>query len=335
MDKNLVGYLLNALDAETQREVEDHLRDSAPAQQRLEQLRRALEPLAADNEPPEPPPGLWLRTLAFVAEDRCRRLPPAPQPVTVLAGGPPSRSWWRRSDVLIAASLLLLAALISIPWIGQLRHRHQIEACKDNLRRFHTALVSYSDLHQGEFPRVEEQPPRNVAGIFVPVLNDHHLLPAELSVACPGVGKHEPTARSVKDLEDLHRTRAEEYNRAAQSLSGCYAYSLGYVNTDGNGRKQLCGLRRDSGDYLPIMADRPPFAPGAVVGVPGNSPNHGGEGQNVLHIDGHVRYLTDRVLPGATPNDDIYLNHRNRIAAGEGPDDTVLGSSWANPSPPE
>src|SRR5262245_55455160 len=99
MDENLVGYLLNTLDPDTHRQVEDHLRDSAGARQRLDQLRRALEPLATDAEPPEAPAGLWMRTLAHIAEDRCRRLPPAPKQVTAPATAP--SGWrWRRADLL-------------------------------------------------------------------------------------------------------------------------------------------------------------------------------------------------------------------------------------------
>src|SRR5262249_39151708 len=75
MDDNLVGYLLDALDADTRRAVEDHLRTHPEARARLDRLRRLLEPLEADREPPAPPPHLVQATLARVAEARGRPLP--------------------------------------------------------------------------------------------------------------------------------------------------------------------------------------------------------------------------------------------------------------------
>jgi len=88
MDENLVGYLLDALDPDTHRQVEKYLHDEPGVRQKLETLRRALEPLAADRDPPEPEPGLALRTLCRVAEYRCRPLPQAPAPPPADGAGP-------------------------------------------------------------------------------------------------------------------------------------------------------------------------------------------------------------------------------------------------------
>src|SRR5262249_26854738 len=55
MDDNLVGYLLDALDAESRRAVDDYLHTDPEARRRLDHLRRLLEPLEADGEPPAPP----------------------------------------------------------------------------------------------------------------------------------------------------------------------------------------------------------------------------------------------------------------------------------------
>src|SRR5262245_57008104 len=110
MDENLVGYLLQSLDPQTQAQVEDYLHTHPEAQARLERLRRARDPRAADGEEIAAPPGLWVRTLAHIAHDRCRKpktlpfsgdyrgLPKAPRPAWsqwLGSGG----SWWRRADV--------------------------------------------------------------------------------------------------------------------------------------------------------------------------------------------------------------------------------------------
>jgi hypothetical protein len=45
MDENLVGYLLDALEPDDHRRVEDNLRVSPEARRRLDALRRLLRPL--------------------------------------------------------------------------------------------------------------------------------------------------------------------------------------------------------------------------------------------------------------------------------------------------
>src|SRR5262249_19482145 len=116
MDENLVGYLLQSLDPDTQAQVEDYLQTHPEARARLDRLRLALEPLAADGEDVEVPSGLWVRTLAHIAHVRCRKpktlpfpgdyrgLPTAPRPAWSqwLGSGP---SWLRRADVIVAAVL--------------------------------------------------------------------------------------------------------------------------------------------------------------------------------------------------------------------------------------
>src|SRR5438128_5281975 len=79
MDENLIGYLLNALDSDTRQETEKYLLKNREARERLNRMTEALAPLEADRDAIDPPPGLWARTLARVAEFQCRQLPSAPR----------------------------------------------------------------------------------------------------------------------------------------------------------------------------------------------------------------------------------------------------------------
>src|SRR5262249_3608133 len=118
------------------------------------------------------------------------------------------------------------------------------------------------------------------------------------------------------------------------SMLGCYAYSLGYVQDSADGSKHLFGLSRDIGEeqeWVPLLADRPPFAPGETQSA-ANSPNHGGRGQNVVFVDGRGKFLPVRRLG---VGDDIYMNHHGHIAAGITRADAVLGCGWASPGNPE
>jgi prepilin-type processing-associated H-X9-DG protein len=315
MEENLVGYLLNALDPETHRAVEKYLGSHPEARSKLDHLRGAIEPLAADKEEPEPPSGLVFRTLALVAEYRCRPLPQAPAPPPAALSPSVERRWYRRPDLLIAASLLILVGGIGIPALHQWRVSSRQKECANNLRMFHEALSTYADQasHRDEFPCATGQPRRNVAGIFVPALRQAGVVPEGLTVRCAATGQTPPTPHS---LDDLQAMSPDQYESAARDLGGCYAYTLGYMGPDG---MTHLPLRRnlEQAALLPIMADRP------GEDRHRNSPNH--NGQNVLYIGGHVRYAT---TPNAGLDDDnIYLNKNDKVSPGVNQWDTVLGRS--------
>jgi hypothetical protein len=330
VDENLVGYLLKALDPVSEREVEAYLQSHPEAQRQLELLSRGLAPLAADRGNPESPPTLRVRTLARVAEYRCAAvvyLPQAP-PVRSRTSG---RSWWARADILVAACVLLLVLPFIPPGIVYVQQLHNQTACENNLRRFYQAFVSYSDHHNGNLPKVEKDPPRNFAGVFIPVLHDAGVLDSELSVACPANGRRPPADISLEMLADLAVKNPAEYAELKRLMACCYAYSLGYADDKGH----LYGVRCQAGnDGLPIMADKPPFdqqTDAAVTATSGNSKNHGGRGQNVLYLGGYVKFRTSRNV--GINGDDIYLNEKNQPFAGTNPNDASLGSSWFRPSP--
>jgi anti-sigma factor RsiW len=323
MDENLVGYLLDTLEPEERQDVEAHLLSNSAARERLQQLRQLLEPLQADLQAIEPPRDLRFRTLARVAEHQCRSLPPSPKPLRPRSLAAP-RGWWRRADVLVAATLLLALSLFLPPGINYVRYRYNIAACQENLRLFHGALQDYSQRNHGNFPNVAAAPvPYNVAGFFVPMLHDDGVLAENITVTCPTRGRQAPPQLSADEVVHMDE---DEFARFAPTLSGCYAYTLGYRDSTG-----YHGLRFDPNDpatsYLPILADQPPAD--VAEGNLGNSPNHGGKGQNVLYSDGRCSFMTTRWIG---PNrDDIYLNSDNKVAAGTHCMDTVLGRSAARP----
>jgi prepilin-type processing-associated H-X9-DG protein len=326
MDENLVGYLLDALDPEDRRKMESYLRAHPEARKRLGRLRQVLQPLEADLQSCEPPPDLWVRTLAYVAEYQCRQLPPAP--TTRLPPAPLSgRSWWRRADVLVAASLLLCVGALIPSGLNKFREKQNILACKDNLRIFHVALTDYSERHHGEFPNIATAapPPRNVAGLVVPLLHEEGLLGDDVSVTCPTNGRRLPLPYSPRQLAEMDD---KEFAQWAPRLSGCYAYSLGYLDENGQVRGVCLEPGMGCTARLPLMADRPPND--IAQGGTGNSPNHGGTGQNVLYADGHCDFFTKRTV-GLTDADDIYVNFDRQVAPGKNCMDAVLGSSATHP----
>jgi hypothetical protein len=315
MDENLIGYLLNALDEPERREVEVYLRTNPEAPARLEVLRRALTPLAGDATPQEPPSGLYLRTLARVAEVRARPLPKAPPPSPRSAGpwrGP------RRADLLAAAVLLIFLGALTGPLLVKYWQLHSRQACMDNLRQYGKMLQLYSTNHDGQLPKVAEEGPHTYAAAFVPMLREVHCGGNQPPLACDAGGRV-GMVPSVLDVEQARNgSDPNLFRDRARQLAGNYAYSLGYRE---NGT--LHGLSvRDCNQ--PVMADHRPLP---ELGT--NSPNHGGLGQNVLYVDGAVRFLTSPAI--GSQDDDIYLNRRGKIAAGLDCEDSVLAPGEAAP----
>jgi hypothetical protein len=315
MDEMLVEYLLNSLDADEQRDIEERVQHEPELRDRLAALRRTLAPLAVDAEAPEPSPRLVLDTLARVAEEHCRQ--PAPPPRLVLPSeAAPARRWFRRADLVAAAVVLLLVGALAGPWLVRQWQDYQIRACQRNLAVFWNGLQFHSELHHGAFPQLEAAGSRSFAGIVVPILNDNKLLGHDASILCPAIGKRKPDERSVSDLNSLwEQSSPEQYRAAIRDVGGSYAYPLGYW--DG---PRLVGLHRDSNDTQPIMAD----APGASHVT---SANHGGRGQNVLFVGGQVRWCTSCYV--GPDGDDIFVNKNNEVAAGLYHDDVVLGAGDA------
>ncbi len=324
MDENLIGYLLHALDPDENRQVEEYLRQNPEGRTRLEALQQNLIPLAADADVEEPPRTLVLDTLARIAEYRCRALPAAPRvsPQQVEA---PTRHWTRRADIIAAAVLLLVIGGLGTPWLVRQWYLYQRQACVQNLMTFWQALAGYSDQHDGKFPEVQPQGPRSMAGIFVPILIEDGVLSPEANVLCAAQGQRAPARYTTRALEEMYWTRRDEFNHVARDLGGSYAYTLGY--REGENNPHIRGLRRSDGDMLPILADRLTSTDQSL------SPNHGGTGQNVLYIGGFVQWKTLRTV--GMYNDDIYVNKNNNVSAGKYLYDSVLGSSDANPLPPE
>jgi hypothetical protein len=330
-DDNLLGYLLDALDEPAQQEVELQLRRQPLVQQKLEVLRQAVEPLAADRESPdyEPAPGLRMRTLARVAEYRCREhQPPRPAPV-LRPSVPASRSWWSRADVLVAASLLLIAFPLLFPILTRLQERSKIAECQNNLRSLYGAIVSYGEHHSGQLPHLEPNPPQNFAGVTVPILYEEGFLTPEVKLACPATGRRMVAPVSRAQLQDLYERDSDQFERYIREVGGCYAYPLGYWEAGQLHGFQLPDPSRQD-ELLPIMADRPPFEDSSDPLI-GNSQNHGGTGQNVLRLGGQVQWCTSRNV--GPDGDDIYLNRRQELDAGVDRFDSVLAASGVRVQP--
>lgn len=317
MDENLVGYLLNALDAEETQRVEEHLRTAPEDEDKLEWLRRSMQPLLLLDEFSEPPPNLAERTLSRVLPRANAALPKAPAAARILAF---PTSLWRRADVLVAACLLILVGGIGVTWINQMNVLAARKNCENDLRTIHEALVLY-DSTNGRLPSVHDvaQPPRDVAGMILLKLIAAGHLAKEFKLRCPGSKNAVPPLT----FEEALNLPVNQFDKVAGNLTPAYGYTLGYKDPKGviHGPKLMSA---SDSTLTVLMADSPPADP-----LSGNSPNHGGKGQNVLFLNGKVTFCADR--DNSFNGDDLYLNKQSKVQAGLGWEDNVIGHSRARP----
>lgn len=339
-DADLLAYLLRGLDDDESAKVEEALEADGATRQRLVAFRRFLSPLADDAEPPAPPADLYMRTLRSLAAMRSRRAPvrmageaPRLTPAWSASESSPQRSRWRRADVFIAAAVLFVIGLLLPYGLLYLRREQAITACADNLRRMHMAFRDYEAKHEGFAPPVPMSEPFNVAGIYAVKLKTDGSWHQGASVNCPANVPPEQVALPPCE-DDLRNKLASGDDAWVRTVGGCYAYSLGYWTRRGSEyavEQVNQGLHAQS--TVPLLADRPARAKEAGYTPIGNSPNHSYRGQNVLFLDGSVRFLRTRGLPA---DDDIFLNRNKELAPGIDPTDAVLAPSETRlvPKPP-
>jgi hypothetical protein len=306
----LVEYFFGTLDNEGVERVERYLASSPQARAEFERMGAALRPSPADGSA-EPPIGLAEWTARRVAQ--IRRMNPWT--------APPGCSL-RLIDWVMAAGLLLGLSMVLFPAVYQARERSLRVSCRENLHQIGVALASYEDRFAGHAPYIGGSSPFDVAGGWASTLLDCQFVVDRATFVCPSSG-FDP--RRIRTQSELVRVALppEDIERYLRDLGGTYGYTLGYCVAGG-----YQGVRRDCPTWLVLVADRPTAGPGASAGE-SNSPNHGGEGQNVLCAGLQVSFLPS---PKAGPDANlIFVNDHRRVAAGVTVTDTVIAPSEVSP----
>jgi len=324
MQNELLGYLLEALDAEEQGRLQTELGKNHQLRGEMELLRRSLEPLAWDDGHYGPPLGLARRTVELVVFRQALHAEApaahaaavsAPQPVWI--DGPAPTRRWRMVDMTVAAGIFVAALAVVLPAISQSRANAERLACQNRLTESYTALATYADRHNGVLPvAMAKSGYEGKAGIYAPLLTQAGYLTDSRSVVCPGSSLANEDFE-VPSIAKLKAATGSELERMIRVMGGSYAYGLGYRE---NGRYHpLIKLARDN---YALMADLP-GENGTPIG------HHGGCGRNVLFESGAVRYLNTCRLMGS--RDDIYTNNDGEQDAGKGRDDSVVVGSADGP----
>jgi len=295
-----LDHALGLLDVDDEARVERELHEDPAAAARAARLARALDLLIGKAD--EPPDDLAERTHARLAE-RLRR-----KPAVEMA---PSRIPFGWADVAVAAGIFLASMAVLLPAAQRSKSKASVAACADNLRQIGIGLAQYSGAY-GAYPQPEARGNVPYAGAFALMLNDKGLLPSTSLLNCPGTA---PQAKpsTLPRYADLCKAGAAGPDPCLHEVD--YGYNLG-----GGPDGLPAPIPASVGGEFALLSDRPAHASKRVMA--GNSDNHGGSGQNVLHAGGHVAWHPTRRLGPEDP--DMFLNDRHQPAPGLRPDDVVF-----------
>lgn len=320
MREDLIGYVLNALDADEQQRIENELAHDPQLREELARVRRCLEPLESAWDETDPPAGLADRTCAAIEEHEQIH---GPSPVGLAriraAAGLCLRNY-SLADCLVLTLVLLIAFTLLMPAIVNSRYQARKLACQQNLTNLGRNLFTYSDLQAGQFPLVPLSGSRSFAGVFAPVLLEHELLDVEQpQLICPGSDlASDVRSWSLPTLAEVDEAVGPRLLYLQDRAGGSYAYCVGYMDAKG-----LHPVENRGRSQFAILSDAPSFF------LPNRrSAHHGGRGQNILYEDGHVAFVTDFV---GSNQDHPWLNDEGYAEAGVDKSDSVLLPSGAKP----
>lgn len=269
---------------------------------RANRLEIALSQLLDDGMDTQPPFGLAHRTLLLV-EKRGERPSTIEQP----AARRPYITW---KDLAVAAAVCVGSLLVLMPALHRARLQSATQWCADNLRQIGMATVLKHDVRQGPRDRWTTPGAHTPAAHFVSLL-DQGFLDHPKVFDCPSGGAHPEWDHHQAGIPLLQSTPG--FNSECD-----YAMHLGCRDAAAAERiPEDIRLKQT----IPLIADRPDHDKDGRPSAWGNSPNHGGSGQNVFRTDGSVIWARTRAV---SRDNDIYLNQDGQAAPGLHHSDGVL-----------
>jgi hypothetical protein len=306
--EEMIDYVLGKVEGPERERLDQILRGDGEQAARVERLRQAINRLLDDGTPFEHPPGLAIRSVAFVARNRRRSL--------TLLDHVMLRVPFRWADFAVAASIFIAGILTLLPAIQRSRERMNQAGCVFNLQQLGNSLAQYSSLHPF-LPYPPSHRSDAPAGTFAAMLHDAGLLQDATLLDCPCNGRSSQIGRELVSFDQLEHIRRTDPARYQRMLCWDYAYNVGYRHASGHPGP----LEVEHSSRIPVLADQPNHEDYLII-RDGNSLNHGGRGQNVLFGDGTVRWLRSRLVG---PNDpDLYLNNDHQPRPGVHVQDSVL-----------
>jgi hypothetical protein len=325
-EERLIAYLLDDLSVDERAQVEAELRADGQLAEELLRLKECLQ--ASAPEPEVSPPQLTRRTCWLVqcAIDQAKAFR-GNAPVSLGESQDPvvCKSRWSFLDMVAGAAILVALAGLLMPALRESRDSARRVHCEENLRKLGFALYDYTQRYRQGLPPIQEG---ENAGMYSVILTEWGFFtPEELAqlVVCPDTELAEKVFAGcvlihIPTREELAASTLANSERMRRLMGGNYAYSMGFVDQDGNLRQtKFTGSR-----HIPLLSDAPC---GKVAFF--QSGNHGKCGQNVIFQDLSSRFCLQ--CADMRDKDHWFLNDNNQHQAGLHAADLVLGRSEARP----
>ena len=346
--EDLLGYVLGALDAQEQRDLQKLIDQTPEIEEQLLEIKAALLPLDS-LETSGPRPGLARRTCEAVANwqndappaslsnfdatalstsiDSCVHAAHSSETTSATVRDAELRpafrerllhpSTWSLPDVMVGVALLAIMSGILFPTISYSRYNSRVAMCQGNLQQVGHALQQYSELNDGCFVAIPSDGNLAVSGCFGPILKDMGLLPDDALLACAGTSASLPPVRIPSCQQVINASCDDQLNYYRHSMAGHYGYTMGYREND-----RYCTPRNMGRSNIVLISDRPSLdLPGRI------SANHNGSGQNCLFEDGHVEFVVGHIYG----NDALFENDYGFVGPGSNPSDNVIAPSHLSP----
>ena len=352
--EDLLGYVLGALDASEQREIQQLIDQNPEIEEELLRIKSSLLPLD-ELDSGKPRPGLARRTCEAVAThvkqdglvanqdaEEVEFHPAASDPKAILesalAAADPaavdsqsstqpkpkvmlpvherifSPSSWSISDVLASVAIMAVMASVLFPALSYSRYNSRLFACQNNMREIGNAMLKYSDINDGMFVTIPSSGNLSAAGSYAPILKQAGLIEDDSTFACAGVASQ--TAPVHIPSCELMTT-----NKVPESQLNHWRRSMGghYGYTMGYvENEQYCPPRNMGRTNVVLLADQP------SIDLEGRrSANHCGNGQNCLFEDGHVEFVKGHTYG----SDALFENDYGVVAPGSHAADNVIAPS--------
>jgi type II secretory pathway pseudopilin PulG len=209
----------------------------------------------------------------------------------------PQRRGFRITDIGAVAALLLVAVSVAWPALSSVRQRAQQSACIGNFGAIAQAVAQYGSENNSSLPMATAsragntwwnvgQPQQSNSANLFKLAKAGFAKPQQLACCANAASKD---CRFTDDCEDWRNYEQVSYS---------------YQNLFAKERPRLDA----PGERFIVLADRNPAVLRALRGerviyINENSPNHRGQGQNVLYSDGHAEWAVTPIING----DNIWL----------------------------
>lgn len=338
--EDLLGYVLGALDAQEERDVQQTIEQNPELEDELLRIKNSLAPLdALDTAGPRV--GLARRTCEAVAnwekENTAGNLSPAdfsqlgPSVQSIVSSESETDSLddhpkirpaiserifhprtWSIPDVLVGTAVIIIFAGILFPVINQTRNQSRIFTCQNNLREVGFALMKYSSINEGSFVAIPSSGNLAASGCYAPILKDAGLVEDDSIFSCAGVRDAAPLQIASCDQIMAAQTD-QQINYYRRTMGGHYGYTMGYCEND-----KYVAPRSMGRTNVVLLADQPSSD---LAGR--RSANHNGKGQNCLFEDGRVQFVKGHAFAG----DALFENDYGIVAPGSHAWDNVIAPS--------